>query len=71
MLGEAKATNRRPGLPDLARLDHIRDLLVARGHDATDARLALFSRDGFDGALVRRASTRSDVHLITLDDMYA
>lgn len=70
MLGEAKATSRRPGLIDLARLDRIRDLLVARGRDAGDARLALFSRDGFDAALVKRASGRTDVHLITLEDMY-
>ena len=69
MLCEAKATNRRPGLADLARLDHIRDLLVARGRDAGHARLALFSRDGFDSALTTRASTRPDVHLITVDDI--
>jgi hypothetical protein len=46
ILGQAIATHRRRGLHDLARLDHLRDLLGAPGHEATDASLALFGRDG-------------------------
>ena len=71
VLGEAKATSRRRTLSDLNRLEHIRDLLVTRGHDAAAANLALFSREGFDENLVEAASGRSEVHLLGLADLYA
>lgn len=71
VLGEAKATNKERTPSDLHRLDRIRDLLVGRGIDAGAASLALFSREGFTRALIDTAAGRDDVHLITLDDLYA
>ncbi len=71
VLGEAKATTARRTVSDLTRLERIRDLLVSRGRDATDAHLALFSRTGFDENLVRAAQDRPEVHLIGLADLYA
>lgn len=71
VLGEAKATRARRGPRDLARLEHIRNLLVERGRDAAGAHLALFSRDGFDHELTKTAFTRADVHLISLADLYS
>jgi hypothetical protein len=70
VLGEAKSTNKARTVADLARLDRIRDTLVTRQLDAADARLVLFARNGFDQRLHDAAATRSDVHLITLDDLY-
>jgi uncharacterized protein len=46
-IGEAKSRDRRPGLAELRRLEHLRDLLTAAGHDATGATLGLFSTTGF------------------------
>lgn len=70
VLGEAKATNANRTLSDLARLERIRDLLVARGRDAVGAQLAVFSRSGFDTDLVEAAADRPQVHLIGLVDLY-
>ncbi len=39
-VGEAKHRDRHPGLAELRRLQHLRDLLTASGHDAADATLA-------------------------------
>jgi uncharacterized protein len=46
-IGEAKHRDRRPGLAELRRLQHLRELLTAAGHDASDAVLGLFSATGF------------------------
>jgi hypothetical protein len=46
-IGEARRRDRRPGLAELRRLQHLRDLLNAAGHDASDAALGLFSTSGF------------------------
>jgi uncharacterized protein len=70
VLGEAKASGRALTLGDLQRLEHIRDLLVARGRDAATAHLALFGRSGFDRNLLAHAAERAHLHLITLDDLY-
>jgi AAA+ ATPase superfamily predicted ATPase len=71
VLGEAKSTNRQRTLADLTRLEHIRQLLIDSGQPAGTAHLALFSRTGFDQNLVAEVRERDDVHLITLDDLYA
>ncbi|HEY3436581.1 MAG TPA: hypothetical protein VGK35_02720, partial [Actinotalea sp.] len=70
VIGEAKATNRRRTLSDLARLESIRALLMKGGRRAEGARLALFSLAGFDDNLVAEATGRSDVHLLGLTDLY-
>ncbi len=46
-IDEAKHRDRRPGLPELRRLQHLRELLTAAGHDATYAAFGLFSATGF------------------------
>ncbi|WP_007025543.1 AAA family ATPase [Saccharomonospora iraqiensis] len=70
-LGEAKARDRRPGLAELARLDHIRDLLTGSGHDASEAVLGLFSTTGFTDDLVAEAARRGEgVLLVGLDRLY-
>jgi len=68
-LGEAKASDRRPGLNELRHLEHLRDLLTAAGHDASTATLGLFSTNGFTEELVRESVVRP-VLLATLDDPY-
>jgi hypothetical protein len=70
LLGEAKATVRRRGEEDLARLDRIRTLLVGQGHDASGAALAVFSENGFTPALMEAAAHRDDVHLLDLAAIY-
>jgi hypothetical protein len=55
-LGEAKCRERRPGLAELHRLEHLRDLLTAAGHDATGASLGLFSMNGFSSDLIAEAA---------------
>ncbi|MDN5861559.1 MAG: hypothetical protein L0H84_23400 [Pseudonocardia sp.] len=61
-----KARDRRPGLAELRRLDHVRDLLVAGGYDARDAVLGLFSATGFSDEV----AARRDVLLVGLDALY-
>ncbi len=46
-IGEAKYRDGRPGLAELRRLEHVRALLVAAGHDARAATFGLFSGTGF------------------------
>ncbi len=70
-IGEAKARDRRPGLSQLRRLEHIRELLTAAGHDAGDAALGLFSTGGFTDELVETAQRDDKVMLIGLDTLYA
>lgn len=69
-LGEVKARDRRPGLAELRRLEHIRDLLVAGGYDAGGAELGLFSVSGFTDELVALGRDRRVVRLIGLDTLY-
>jgi hypothetical protein len=70
-IGEAKNRDRRPGLAELRRLEHIRALLTDSGHDASEAALGLFSSTGFTDDLTAEA-IRSDgrLLLIGLDDLY-
>lgn len=68
VLGEAKATARPRSLADLRRLEMLRDLVGARGHDVSATSLLLVSRSGFDDDL--RASRSDDVHLVDLPVLY-
>ncbi len=70
LIGEAKATIQPRGLPDLTRLEHIRDLFAAAGHPAEGAKLALFSMYGFRADLTRAAAERDDVLLVSLEALY-
>lgn len=70
LIGEAKARDRRPGLAQLHRLGHIRQLLTAAGHDAGEATLALFSTSGFTDELRQAAEHQDRVLLIGLDTLY-
>lgn len=65
-LGEAKWRLRPTGLDQLARLDHLRDLL---GLDP-GAKLLLFSRSGFAAELRSAAAVRDDVELVDLERLY-
>jgi hypothetical protein len=69
VIGEAKATNKRPGMGDLDRLEHIRNLMTGLGYDAGNATLALFSRTGFTKELAVDAPGRGAV-LLGIDDLY-
>ena len=70
-LAEAKSRERGPGLAELRRLEHLRDLLGAAGHDASGASLGLFSTIGFSSELAAEA-TRSGggIRLIGLEEIY-
>ncbi|NKY53682.1 ATP-binding protein [Nocardia vermiculata] len=70
LVGEAKATLARRGIPDLDRLDHITALLANTGHSASETVRALFSRSGFTADLERLAASRPDVELIDLNRLY-
>jgi len=70
-IGEAKHRDRRPGLAELRRLQHLRDLLTAAGHDATDAAFGLFSATGFTDELAAEATaSKAKILLATLDELY-
>ena len=70
-IGEAKHRDRRPGLAELRRLQHLRDLLTAAGHDATDAAFGLFSATGFTDELAAEATaSKGKILLATLNDLY-
>ena len=70
-IGEAKHRNRRPGLAELRRLEHLRDVLTDAGHDATDAGLGLFSASGFTEELeAAAASSRGKILLTGLNALY-
>jgi hypothetical protein len=66
-LGEANWTVRLVGLGQLARLDHLRELLHLDG----GTRLLLFSRTGFTRDLEREAARRNEVELVSLDRLYS
>ncbi|MEV0591193.1 hypothetical protein [Nonomuraea cavernae] len=70
LIGEAKATIARRGVPDLERLDGIRALLSREGHDTTETVLALFSATGFTPDLIEAAACRADTELVDLDRLY-
>ncbi len=71
VIGETKATERARGLKDLERLRHIRSLL-AKNHDATDAKLVIFSMHGFSDHLLSAAKEAPDeILLFDLDDIYS
>lgn len=70
-IGEAKHRDRRPGLAEIWRLQHLRDLLTAAGHDATDATLGLFSATGFTQELeAGAADSRSKILLVPMETLY-
>jgi hypothetical protein len=70
-IGEAKHRDRRPGLAELRRLEHLRELLTAEGHDATDAVMGLFSVSGFTGELATAAAdSQGRILLTNLDALY-
>jgi uncharacterized protein len=70
-VGEAKYRDRRPGLAELRRLQHLRDLLTTAGHDASDAVFGLFSATGFTDDLAAEATaSRGKILLATLDELY-
>src|SRR5262249_28927992 len=70
-LGEAKYHTRPPGLAELRRLEHIRELLTAAGHDASHAALGVFSATGFtDELTTETARTRPPILLVNLARLY-
>ncbi len=70
-IGEAKHRDGRPGLAELRRLQHLRDLLTAARHDATDAAFGLFSATRFTDELAAEASaSKGKILLATLNDLY-
>jgi hypothetical protein len=70
-IGEAKHRERRPGFKELHRLQHLRELLTAAGHDATSATLGLFSASGFTEELTAEATARrGEILLVGLDTLY-
>lgn len=71
-IGEAKHRDRRPGLAELRRLHHLRDLLTAAGHEASDAVLGLFSATGFTEELQAEAvGSQGKLLLVPLEALYA
>jgi hypothetical protein len=70
-IGEAKYRDRKPGLAELRRLEHVRDLLTATGHDARAAIFGLFSGTGFTEDLAAEATRRrGQIMLAGLDMLY-
>jgi hypothetical protein len=70
-IGEAKHGDRRPGLTELRRLYHLRELLTAAGHDAADAALGLFSASGFTQELIDEAvGSHGKAMLVPLEVLY-
>jgi uncharacterized protein len=69
-LGEAKHTETKRTVGDLARLDRIRELTAMRNPSAANARLMVFSANGFDTQLTKEAARRDDVELIDVARLY-
>lgn len=69
-LGEAKHTKTKRTPADLARLEHIRNLVRAKHPSAKSARLLLFSASGFEDNLTQQAAKRDDIELINLERLY-
>ncbi|MFI7143469.1 hypothetical protein ACIBO2_01050 [Nonomuraea sp. NPDC050022] len=70
LIGAAKATLARRGLPGLERLDAIRQLLTREGRGTTETVIALFSATGFTPDLVEAAGSRPDTVLVDLKRLY-
>jgi uncharacterized protein len=71
-IGEAKHRDRRPGMAELRRLEHIRELLTTAGHHAGEAVLGLFSAAGFTEELAAEAASNGRrLLLVSLEDFYA
>ncbi len=69
LIGEAKFTNKERTLGDLARLEHIRELVSNKNTNAI--KLALFAGNGgFHKDLRDAADRRDDVELVDLDRLY-
>jgi AAA+ ATPase superfamily predicted ATPase len=68
-IGEAKGTASPMDPGELARLDHLRDLLPA-DRAADPVKLLLFARSGFAAPLRRAAAARPDVELVDLARLY-
>jgi uncharacterized protein len=70
-VGEAKHRDRRPGLAELRRLQHLRELLTASGHNAADAVLGVFSTTGFSEELAdEAANSQGKILLASLETLY-
>ena len=70
-IGEAKYHDRRPGLAELRKLEHVADLLTAAGHDTSAAAFGLFSGTGFtEDLLAEAARRRGQILLVGLDTLY-
>lgn len=70
-IGAAKSRTRQPGMAEFRRLEHIRDLLTAVGHDATRAVIGLFSSTGFTEDLIAEAARPGKRLLLAgLDTLY-
>jgi hypothetical protein len=68
-IGEAKATTKPIDVAELARLDHLRQLLPTQ-RVTQPPRLLLFARTGFSTRLRQTANTRPDIELVDLDRLY-
>ena len=71
VIGEAKSSSRPRTASDLTRLEKIRELLVKREQGKPDAILVIFGMEGFDHTLTEACQSRGDVHLVSLEDLYA
>jgi hypothetical protein len=70
-IAEAKCRDRRPGLAELERLEHLREVLGTAGYDAGGAVLGLFSVHGFADELRAEATRRGDgLLLVGLERLY-
>jgi DNA-binding MarR family transcriptional regulator len=70
-IGEAKYRDRRPGIAELRRLEHVGELLTAAGHDASGAVFGLFSGAGFtDELMAEAAGSQGRILLAGLDTLY-
>ncbi|HEY8472551.1 MAG TPA: ATP-binding protein [Natronosporangium sp.] len=68
-IGEVKSTTGKVDGDQLARLEHLRELLPA-DRLAGPPRLLLFSRGGFTKPLQRTAASRDDVELVDMRRLY-
>lgn len=70
-IGEAKYRDRRPGIAELRRLEHVGELLTAAGHDASGAVFGLFSGAGFtDELMAEAAGSHGRILLAGLNTLY-
>ncbi|WP_432927446.1 hypothetical protein ACQPZZ_38995 [Microbispora sp. CA-135349] len=68
-IGEAKSTEAPVDVPQLERLEHLRELLPG-GKIGALPKLLLFARSGFSPALVRLNERRPDVELVDMGRLY-